>query len=84
MFFSDEWYCSTSCQLGEESDDNVLQYSKALMSTGLAHLTRRDAVREGDGEAVISDWKLDMLQFWINGHYKYFIIGHLLLASEFP
>ena len=60
------------------------EYSKALMFSGLVHLARRDAVREGDGPGMIDFWKIDMPQFWGEGHYKYVIIAHSMLAGMLP
>ena len=40
---------------------------------------RRDAVREGDGQAMLEHWALDLIQFSNNGHYKYTILAHQLL-----
>ena len=78
----DNWFCSDQCALEEESDDGVLEYSKGLLWQGLQHLANRDAVREGDGPALLKFWRLNMPQFWQNGHPKYFILGHWLLASK--
>lgn len=75
------WYCSEECALGEDDDDNVQQYCLAVVWHGLNLLANHDAIREGDGPALISGWKLDMLQFWTRRHPKYLIIGHMLLAS---
>lgn len=77
------WYCSDQCLKGEETDDHVLQHSLALVWHGLQHLATRDAVREGDGEDMLSAWKMDLITFWNEHHPKYLILGHLLLASEY-
>lgn len=69
--------------LGTENDDYVQNYTRALMWEGLVNMTRKDAVREGDGPAMHSDWKLDYIQFWNNNHYKYTKIVHLFLAGMF-
>ncbi|XP_030839935.1 uncharacterized protein LOC100893656 [Strongylocentrotus purpuratus] len=74
------WYCGETCTLGAENDDPVLNHTKALMYEGLCHLVRREAVREGDGPAMIDDWKADMLHFHEKSHLKYLINGHYLLA----
>ncbi|XP_030852129.1 uncharacterized protein LOC100893251 [Strongylocentrotus purpuratus] len=74
------WYCGDTCALGAENDDPVLNHTKALMYDGLCHLVRREAVREGNGPAMIDDWKADMLHFHEKNHPKYFINGHYLLA----
>ncbi|XP_066264517.1 uncharacterized protein [Branchiostoma lanceolatum] len=77
----DPWYCSSDCLQGAKDEDSVQNYSRALLWEGLCHLVRRDTVREGDGMAMVDTWKLDMLSFWARNHYKYFIIGHHMLAG---
>lgn len=42
----------------------------------------RDAVREGDGAAMMQHWRLDMLQFNRRRHCKYRILGHRMLAGK--
>ncbi len=39
-------------------------------------------MREGDGEAMMSVWRLNMLEFWDNNHPRYLKIGHRLLAGK--
>lgn len=69
--------------MGEtEEDDEVLQHSRGLLWRGLGLLARRNAVREGDGRAMLSYWRMDMCDFWNNGHDNYVIIGHKMLACE--
>ena len=80
--FKDHWYCSEECELGEESDDGVLEYSKGLLWHGLNLIANRDAVREGDGPAMLKFWRLNMSQFWLFNHPKYLFLGHLLLVSK--
>lgn len=48
---------------------------------GLNLLCRRDAVREADGEAMMSLWKLDLVHFFSTKHPKYVILAHRLLVS---
>jgi hypothetical protein len=48
---------------------------------GLNVLTRHKAVRDGDGPAMVADWKVDLLSFWTHGHSNYLQIGHQFLAS---
>ncbi|XP_038045920.1 uncharacterized protein LOC119720342 isoform X4 [Patiria miniata] len=80
----DEWYCSPACKrLGrnQSKSDGVQEYSKALLYEGLCHLAFRDAVREGDGPAILSHWRINTLQFWNSKHLKYFILAHNMLAG---
>ncbi|XP_038045923.1 uncharacterized protein LOC119720343 [Patiria miniata] len=80
----DKWYCSLACKrlgLNKSKSDGVQEYSKALLYEGLCHLAFRDAVREGDGPAILSHWRINTLQFWNNKHLKYFILAHNMLAG---
>ncbi|CAG2241473.1 HARBI1 [Mytilus edulis] len=52
------------------------------MFDGLGHMARRDAIRENDGPAIISNWKVDMISFHNHHHPKYFILGHRLVADR--
>lgn len=79
---SGDWYCSEECHLGEEDDDHVQQYSLAVLWHGLNAMANRDAVREGDGPAMLVSWRINMLQFWEKHHPKYLILCHQLLASK--
>ncbi|CAH1242413.1 Hypp6676 [Branchiostoma lanceolatum] len=75
------WYCSPDCVRGAQSEDNVQNYTKALMWEGMCHMARRDSVREGDGPAIVDMWKFDMVSFWTKKHFKYFIIAHQMLTG---
>ena len=82
---SGTWFCSEECCLGLDNldDDNVLQYSREVIWQGLNVAVRHDAVRQGNGLAMMSDWKYDMVSFWVNRHTTYFQIGHQFLASKY-
>lgn len=83
---TDEWFCSDTCHRKGRHDkslDRVLEYSKALTWDGLNYLVRRDAVRNGDGKAMIDHWSFDLIQFSNKHHYKYFIIAHQLLFGVY-
>ena len=45
-------------------------------------LAHRDTIREGDGVAMMSIWKLNMTRFWHGNHFKYLLLGHRLLYSQ--
>ncbi|XP_038045915.1 uncharacterized protein LOC119720342 isoform X2 [Patiria miniata] len=80
----DKWYCSLACKrlgLKKSKSDGVQEYSRALLYEGLCHLAFRDAVREGDGPAILSHWRINTLQFWNSKHLKYFILAHNMLAG---
>ncbi len=76
------WFCSTECEFENGRDDYVQNYSLRVLSRGLLHLANRDAIREGDGLALLTHWRLNMLDFW-KKHPKYFRLGHMLLACKF-
>lgn len=64
-----------------DAEDHVYQHSISLLWHGLQMLANRDAVREGDGPAMLMFWKQHMVtNFWQHHHPKYTIIGHRLLA----
>lgn len=44
-------------------------------------MAQTDAERGNNGDHMIADWKLDMVEFWNQNHYKYLILGHRLLAG---
>ena len=78
------WCCSDVCwgqHNGDNKLDRVLEYSKALVWEGLNHLVRHDAIREGDGKAMIDHWVFDLIQFSNLGHYKYTILAHQQLMG---
>jgi len=80
-----KWWCSNKCRegtAGEKSHDYVQSYSKTLGFLGLVDMVNRDIVREGDGEALNSEWRLAMPEFANKNHTKYFVIGHDLLAGK--
>jgi hypothetical protein len=82
IFIIANWYCCEGCELEAGDDDSILLHSKALLWRGLLHMANRDAIREGDGPAILQFWKIYMPTFWNRSHYKYLIVGHLLLASK--
>ena len=45
-------------------------------------LSQRDATREGDGLAMLAQWRINMLEFFDRHHNKYLILGHRLLAGK--
>ena len=89
----EEWFCQDLCRLpmkgkrkmlksGEvDACDYIYNYSRSLTWCGLNLLCRRDAVREGDGPAMMSHWKLDLVHFFTFRHPKYVILAHRLIAS---
>ena len=60
----------------------MLEYSKALLWSGLNDLIRKDAVRRNNGPLIIMYWKYNMVNFKLHHHPKYFEAGHRLLACK--
>nr|XP_006824415.1 PREDICTED: uncharacterized protein LOC102804843 [Saccoglossus kowalevskii] len=78
-----DWFCCQDCRMSfndSEEMDSINEYSCAVTWRGLYHLANRDAERQNDGQAMISNWKINMLDFWNNNHNKYLILGHRLLS----
>ncbi|CAC5388947.1 unnamed protein product [Mytilus coruscus] len=63
------------------NSDFKCNYSRAIAWVGLNLLCRRDAVREADGEAMLTYWKFDFIHFFSTKHPKYLILAHRLLIS---
>lgn len=92
----EDWWCSDECRSSTNgnsswftayedrpdcSTDYLRQYTLALTFYSLMDLCQKDAIREGDGLAMMSFWRINMLRFWRGNHYKYLKIGHRLLAG---
>lgn len=84
-----EWFCSKKCERevkkksrkSKSKKDNILEYTKAVLWSGVGSMVRHDAVRENDGERIIRHWKYDMINYFENHHPKYFILGFRLLTA---
>ena len=88
------WYCSVDCQRAprkssqdysvqqSDDDDHVRNYSIAVVWNGLLDLIHRDAIREADGNAMMTMWRCNMVRFWSGHHFKYLKIGHRLLSGK--
>ncbi len=86
----EDWFCSRDCKKHMEcakrqskqrktnEEDYKQAYSKALLWRGLGHMCRRDAIQENDGPAMVTLWKIDMLDFHGRNHNKYLILAHRL------
>ena len=61
-----------------------MEYSKALTLAGLNHEVRKDAVREGDGPAMVDHWSFDIIHFGNRNHPKYMALAHHFLAGTDP
>lgn len=47
----------------QNSGDSVFQYSCCMLWRGLLHMVQTNAERYNNGEQLISDWRLDMVDF---------------------
>ncbi|OWF35407.1 hypothetical protein KP79_PYT24558 [Mizuhopecten yessoensis] len=72
---------ATDCSAVDSKNDHINQYSCAVVWRGLLHMVQTAAERENNGPVMLSDWRLDMLQFWAYNHNKYLILGHRLRAG---
>ena len=81
-----DWFCQDACKTAkkgkrkrgkksadkpEQIYDHIYNYSRAMAWLGLHLLCRRDAVREADGNAMITHWKLYLVHFFASIHSKY-------------
>jgi len=77
-----DWFCSATCAVAcGRQTDHVRNYSLAVCWYGLLDLCHRDAIREADGPAMMSMWRINMVRFWNGHHNKYLATGHRLLAG---
>ena len=75
------WFCSNKCRgTAKDKHDYVQQYTKALGFRGLLDMVARDAVREGDGEAINSEWRMSMADYANFNRNNYRKIVHMMLA----
>ncbi|KAF3845455.1 hypothetical protein F7725_008618 [Dissostichus mawsoni] len=76
------WFCSSSCSTGGGGEEDfLLNYTKAVLWEGLNHLARRDAIQEGDGEALTDFWRTDMVLLWSRKHLQLFNSSHQLITG---
>ncbi|KAH3741064.1 hypothetical protein DPMN_047782 [Dreissena polymorpha] len=89
------WFCTDDCRsmMGKKGKvekkrqdvrpnvDFKQNYTKSILWCGLNLLCRRDAVREADGQAMLTFWKFDLVHFFWHRHPKYVILAHRPLAA---
>lgn len=44
-------------------------------------MSQTDAEIRNNGDHMIADWRLNMVEFWNQNHFKYLILGHRLLVG---
>ena len=64
------------------SYDSKEAYMRALAFLGLDDLQRRDAVREGDAQAMEADVRMSMMAYHKFRHTTYLKISHHLLSGK--
>ena len=56
--------------------------SKAIMFEGLMYMARKDAVRKGDGPAMVDNWQMSIPFLWDRIHPHYMTNGHYMLSCK--
>ncbi|XP_042338790.1 uncharacterized protein LOC121939952 [Plectropomus leopardus] len=83
------WFCSESCSeshsesrpAASDGEDFLLNYTRAVVWEGLYHMTRRDAIQEGDGDAMVDFWKMDLVLLWTRQHLQLFNSAHQVVTG---
>ena len=65
------------------AEDYVHNYTRSMMMEGLSYLSRKRAVRTGNGPDMLDTWKMLLPFFFQESHPHYFIIAHHMLTSEY-
>ncbi len=71
------------CSNVDKSIDHKREYSILLTFLSMMDLVHRDAIREGDGEALLSIWRANMTRFSNGRHWHYLTIGLHFLVGEY-
>lgn len=66
-----------------ESDDNVQEYAKEIMTLGILYLNYKDAIKEGDGERVLTIWKYLLPIFRLSERRNYSVEVLLTLYNYY-
>ena len=66
---------------GSDGEDFLLNYTRAVVWEGLYHMARRDAIQEGDGDAMTDFWKMDLVLLWTRDHLQLFNKGHQMITG---
>ena len=61
--------------------DGILMYSMSLLYQGLRHLSFRKAICTENGPAMMSHWRLNILDLLQNKHPKYLILAYHMLVG---
>ncbi|XP_076604643.1 uncharacterized protein LOC143331540 isoform X2 [Chaetodon auriga] len=75
------WFCSESCSRASDGEDFLFNYTRAVVWEGLYHMARRDAIQEGDGDAMTDFWKMDLVLLWTRRHLQLFNSSHQMITG---
>ncbi len=74
--------CSSLTSLDSTKQDFVFNYARKVLTLGMVHRYFRDSIKEGDGDRVLSCWKILLPLFKQDGRTKYALEAFLLLAQD--
>ncbi|XP_044023802.1 uncharacterized protein LOC122862399 isoform X8 [Siniperca chuatsi] len=75
------WFCSESCSKAADGEDFLFNYTRAVVWEGLYHMARRDAIQEGDGDAMTDFWRMDLVLLWTRQHLQLFNSSHQMITG---
>ena len=76
-------FCVPSPSHETASCGSVYDYTREVFSLGLLYLDFKDAIREGDGNRVMRDWKYFLPIFKATGHKNYALEALTHLSQYF-
>lgn len=70
--------------MAEDGEDFLFNYTRAVVWEGLYHMARRDAIQEGDGDAMADFWRMDLVLLWNREHLQLFNSSHHMITGTAP
>lgn len=70
--------------MAADGEDFLFNYTRAVVWEGLYHMTRRDAIQEGDGDAMMDFWRMDLVLLWTRQHLQLFNSSHQMITGTSP
>lgn len=70
--------------MAADGEDFLFNYTRAVVWEGLYHMTRRDTIQEGDGDAMMDFWRMDMVLLWSRQHLQLFNSSHQMITGTSP
>ena len=67
--------------MAADGEDFLFNYTKAVLWEGLYQMARRDAIQEGDGDAMMDFWRMDLVLLWTRKHQQLFNSGHQMITG---